>query len=925
MPPPPLALMGFPDDEGADDFVRMFRQVLAPAERESLAHTPPLVVLDVEDGAAEGAEYETRVRRVVEALERASRNDQDQATVPYALVTAPKDGELLSGTAARGLFFGLPRNMTPDRLPGFWPLCDSVSYIRTLTTEATSAGAPGAHVLRDHAHEQLRRNRRQRREGRAQVSLWALGGGDSPPVGGLRGWLLGSFWHGITRTFPRWCWERHKTRRLVRPGPLARRRRPGWLGEALGMTRGSETVFEVMDEVADRQLPRLGQPPEHERHQESLFALEKLLTRALLEDLADPPVGGRLPRRRRRTARPLLLVPMPREGTPGAAAAERFLRAFHEERGHTANRPGPLVVAIGRPSPRLLTDLGNPTAIGFGQAGRLLNEPEPVTGPVLVKLRDEPFGREGIVVRHCLPPTFRLGGRTVATTLVAGTGLFSLLLGIGAYQVFATPAVSYECVGGTRSVAEDANAPIPVHASDWYTSARKQIDRQNARAMDYYRQGRTVRTVVAFVSEPPTSVDETRFDGIIPELRGIALWQRDLNDDASADTSLVPLLVDVRTTGESFENAEAKARELVAEVRDETGKPPYKKVVGVLGYAQSRESTRAALQVLDQARIPAIGTTATADEMQDSARLSYWPLTPNNSKEAAVEAEFASEKNIVARGGSETQCAPSGHAIVIESSTDLYSRSLAAKFTARFPGTEPVFDFNQANEFAPGARVTAKTSSADTLTELICGELRQQPDSVVYWSARAKDFSAFVGAMDRSGTCTDHDITVLGGNELTNVAQTGVFANKDWLRLYYSAHRLPSTDKDASAKTRQFVAEYTAFVKQTATGTDPWKQDGHSAVSYDAFHVLSQAVTAARLADPTVSRASVLGRLQDGITFDGATGYVSYGKDVNAPPTDKTLVLLRQVADQPEAVVACGAYRKGEAYKKQGVPCDAAR
>ncbi|WP_416959352.1 ABC transporter substrate-binding protein [Streptomyces sp. Agncl-13] len=922
MPTPPPAQQGFPDDEGADDFVRLFRQALAPAERESLAYTPPLVVLDIGDG---GAEYDARVRRVVDALLRASRNDQDRTTVPYALVTASKDSDLLSGTATRGLFFGMPRNMTPDRLPGFWPLSDAVSSIRDLVGQGTKA--PGSQALRDHAYEQLRLNRRQRHEGGPQTVSWAFGGGDAPPVGGLRGWLLGSLWHGITRTLPRRRWELRKTRRLMRPGRLARRRRPGWLGEALGMAQGSATVFEVMDEVADRQLPRLVLPEDHPRHQESLFALEKLLTRALLEDLADPPVGRRLPRRRRRTARPLLLVPIPREDAPGVAAVERFLRAFHEERGHTASRPGPLVVAIGRPSQRLLTTLGDPTAIGFGQAGQLLQQPQPPTGPALVRLQDEPFERDGIVVRHCLPRTFRISGRTVATTAVTGVSLFSVLLGVGAWQILDGPDVSYECVGGTQTVAEDAGAKINVRATEWYQSARDRIDQQNKRVMDNYAQHRTVRTVVAFVSEPPVGVDAIRFDGLIPELRGIALWQQDLNDQAANDPSLVPLLVDVRTTGESFANAEAKAKELVGEIRGEAGQPAYERVVGVLGFAQSRESTQAALKVLDQARIPVIGTTATADEMQNAARTSYWPLTPSNSTEAAIEASFASQENIVARQGSETQCTPAQHAIVIESSADLYSRSLAGKFIDEFPGTEPVFDYSQENQYGNGGPpATMRTSSADTLAKQLCKALGSQPDSVVYWSARAKDFSAFANALDRSGTCINHDITVLGGNELTNVAQTGTFANKDWLRLYYSAHRLPSTDIRASTKTEHFVTEYTDFVKETTTGKDPWRQDGHSAVSYDAFHVLSQAVIEAYQADPTVSRANVLQALQDGISFDGATGYVSYGADVNAPPVDKTLVLLRQVADRPEVVVACGAYQQGEDYRyqKQGVPCDAA-
>jgi ABC-type branched-subunit amino acid transport system substrate-binding protein len=116
------------------------------------------------------------------------------------------------------------------------------------------------------------------------------------------------------------------------------------------------------------------------------------------------------------------------------------------------------------------------------------------------------------------------------------------------------------------------------------------------------------------------------------------------------------------------------------------------------------------------------------------------------------------------------------------------------------------------------------------------------------------------------------------------------------------------------------VAAYDAYVRATTRGTDPWRQDGHSAVSYDAFHVLSEAVREAGVHDPDIDRKSVLLVLGSGIAFDGATGYVSYD-GANAPPHDKTLVLLRQSGNHPEAVLTCGAYRQGESSEVQGPPC----
>ncbi|MFE9835376.1 ABC transporter substrate-binding protein [Streptomyces sp. NPDC005551] len=906
---------GFPDDEGADDFVREFRQAVSPADRDMLAHTPPLLILDV---AGDDAEYDRRVRRLVEALERALRGQQDAKLVPYALPTADDASALLSGTAARGLGRGMPRHMTPDRLPGFWPLWDSVAYIRA---HAEERQAPGAAALRDHAHEQLRLNRQQRREGRVQAALWALGGGESPPVGGLRGWLLGSLWHGVTRTLPRWWWERRRTRRMVRKPRLFRPARQRWLGGMLGMTGDAETLFAVMDEVADRQMARLVLPLDHPRHQESLAALEALLTRALLEDLKAPAIGRWRPLQRRRTARPVLLVQLPRQDRPSAVAVERFLRAFHRERRSTAQSPGPLVIAIGKPSQQLLTDLGSPPVSGLTPAGRLLHQSG--SEVVLVRLKEEPFTREGLFIRPTSPATYRVSGRLMTAGAAGGIALALALAGIGAVQASIpdTPENS-RCVAGDMPVAGSRyRRPVPLHPKQWYDQTLAEIRTQNRRAEAFAAQGRTVRTVVAFTSNGPTSRTDTLFDGTIPELRGIAMWQRKLNDDAISDDSRVPLRVDVRPSGEGFAHAEQAARKLVDQITggsQGTGGPTYEKVIGVLGFAQSKEATREALKILEQAGLPVIGTTATADEMLVSAN--YWPFTPLNSTEAHIAANFASNSPVIAR--SSGGCEPAERAVVIQSPADLYSKSLADKFRSDFRGTSQLINFSQTSDFSGAPAGTPKMKSAHDLAETVCDALRGSDPTIVYWSARARDFVAFVNALDTQGTCTDRDITMLGGNELTNVALTGEFNDKTWLRLYYSAHRMPTGDGAADNKTKQFVDVYDRFVPGAAKD-DPWRDDGHSAVSYDAFHVLSRAADMAVSGQGDLDPNAMLTALRSGITFDGATGYVSYGQGSNMPPRNKTLVLLRQSAQGPKVALACGAYRQDKSDRPEDGACAA--
>lgn len=894
----PLDGPRFPNDQ-ATDFVREFQATVAPRyeNRAKLETSPPLFILRVPQ-----ASYQSGVNRVVAALTGALSQRVPYAHLPagtredFSPVRADPDSHLLAVDAGRQLFRSAPEHMTPDRFPQFDVMCGLVEYVRS---------NPGKWATTDDMEAALRRDAGERRAQRGGLLAFTRMQGPEDG-GGIAGFLARLSWLSFVQLLPRWLWARRISRTVVR----------SWLG-AERVAQGSRNLFRVMDQVAAVRSVQLMDDPADE---EALQEFDWLVLRALMEDLRRPGIGRILPGRRRRTCRPVLFVKIPPEQEPGARAAERFLRSLYRVQG-TVKPPGPLVIAVGLPSDSLLEELGNPSESTFPDASvRLADHASAGTPPVLVDISERALDARGVPVPHVTTRTFRFS-RYVPLSIASGvTALALLAVALLLPPLFSAPR---DCLGGTGSVAESAPAePIRVDTAGWYEAAVKTIEEQNKRVARYADQGRTVRTVVAFVSDPPKTDDETRFDGTIPELRGIAMWQEKLNKEAAADDSLIPLHVDVRQAGVAFRDAESEAKKLVAELKDEESVPTRERVVGVLAFAQSRNETRAALRVLGEAGIPTIGTTATADEMLSGpATRTYWPSTPFNSREARIEADFAYTENIVAEPGAEDVCTPARHAIVIESSVDLYSHSLAGQFVSAFKGTHDVFDFNQEGVFGPDPLSGAISQpDAGRLARALCDMIEDKPDSVVYWSARAKDFTALINSMDTAGTCTARDLTVLGGNELTNVAQTGAFANKDWLRLYYSAHRLPGDAPGASDRTRQFVAEYDAYVKATTEGTDPWRQDGHSAVSYDAFHVLSQAVREAGLHDPDIDRKSVLLVLGSGIAFDGATGYVSYD-GANAPPHDKTLVLLRQSGNHPEAVLSCGAYRQDESSEVQGPPC----
>ncbi|WP_143220781.1 ABC transporter substrate-binding protein [Actinomadura sp. CNU-125] len=680
----------------------------------------------------------------------------------------------------------------------------------------------------------------------------------------------------------------------------------GWLG-AEDISGGDRKLFRAMDNAGAVWRSQLERDPNHE---EALQRLDRLLWRALLEDLYTPPPGGFLPGRRRRTGRPVVLVELPPPGTPGNRAAERFLRSVHEARTASGS-PGPLIIAVGQPSQSLLADLGNPEEITFSQAGQHLRRDN--TPPVLVPFTEQAMAEPGLTLRKVSPKKYRFS-RALPIGITAGlTTLVMVAAGLTVHTILFN-----SCVGGTGSVADGTQTkPTSFSPDSWFKKAKDKIEEQNKEANKAIaNNGSEVRTVVAFVSNP-SAENDIRYDGAIPELQGIAMWQKELLDNA-VDKSRILLRVEVQETGPRFMNAEGKAKDLVRRLKREIENPPqedYRKVVGVLGFAQSREETRAALKVLSDAKIPTIGTTATADEMvPETMSSSYRFSVPTNRTEARIMAHFAEKRNIVAISDAGDRCTPARQAIIVESSGDLYSESIAAKFRNEFHGTKRSFALkNKESNFKRNSDATP-ISTPKKMAEKLCTELKKEPKSVVYWSARTSDFVSVINELDTSPKCNkiENDITILGGNELTNVAQTGRLRDKDRIRLYYSAHRLPGNGL-ASNQTIDFVDEY-----KSTWRTAPWAQDSHAAVSYDAFQVLSRAVDESATTHGGVEREYVLGAL-DKVAFNGATGHVSY-ESGNAAPTDKTLVLLRQVGQTRKVVLVCGKYDGSKPAEVQG-PC----
>ncbi|MEU5248964.1 hypothetical protein AB0G81_33630 [Streptomyces asoensis] len=369
---PVRASHGFLDGPGAELFVRELSAAVAPVGRRSLAATLPLFILRVPcaDPSQNAAAHDV-AQEILSAFE----------TVPHAYLSVRSDDDgLLSLRAVEILRATSRPHVAPDRYPRSTLMADVVTCGRE-----QPGGPPGTGVR--HLRDQVF-HRQQLRRGSAFGTLTRL----LETSGRL--WVIGlRLVHLAHRAW--WSW------RTSRKGMR-------WLDDLPVATDGG-SFFEVMDRIAAAQADSPASPASPASNaEEALQEQECLVLRALFEDL-------RMPRLRRRIARPVLLLELPPPGAEGARAAERFLIAAHRvastfrERAEPSIIGGPLVVAVGRPTEGLLRRLDNPPECDFRQAGRALRDSGGT--PVLVGLQEMELRSPALEGARAAPVRFRLSRR----------------------------------------------------------------------------------------------------------------------------------------------------------------------------------------------------------------------------------------------------------------------------------------------------------------------------------------------------------------------------------------------------------------------------------------------------------------------------------------------------------------------------------
>ncbi|RII14009.1 Receptor family ligand binding region [Streptomyces sp. YIM 130001] len=883
----------FPLGAASDDFLRSFAAAVLPLRSQSLREEVCPGVLLETDGPP--GEVSCRAVRVLDGLRAMLGSDADRR-VSYAEgwpgVPVPAQGQGDAGCQLLDEF--ITSRLGAELRKGAPAGGDSLRVRNLELVEYMAAWAmappPGVRfegrALRDHCYA-----RRAEAGVLHTMEKW-VGREQDGPADSLVGVLRTLLAEPVLRTLPRWCWSRWWSRRLLRS-------RHAWYAR-WRPTGHSGSVFDKAVELLRREAERLRGADAAE----ALRSLEELMFRALLADLHRARPGRFLPWRRRRRTRRVILLGLPPGDAPEAVAVRRLLAVYRSSLG----APGSaslLLAGAGRAADYAQPDWKLCRNLAEG-AKRL--EPVPVgstaPAPLLVRMPDQQsfFATDGIYqtpVQPTWPLNWASARTEAAMEVVALTAAMSL---IGPWlwpQIFPSEP---GCLDGSAVAGQSRPAVMGESAGADGGSPRKQyaavvqaigkLNRQALRAESEF--GKPVRKVVYFGSGIDNDPDEIVMNGTIPELRGIWLAQRRLNALAAEESGYrVRLYVDVRDAGRKFRNVVQEAGKVAEEAQRAEDLQNSRTVVGVIGFRESRAVTKKAAQVLTEHRIPIIGTTATAVAMQQAGDY-YRPMSPDNDRETEIAARFADQGRIVSTGGG--NCDTATQAVVVKDPGDLYTNELAEKFVRNFgPGRARTVSF-------PG-RHGAQVSARDTALR-VCDALRLEPRTVVYWASRVPQFTAFVNEYGPASGCAGRPLTVIGGNELTNAALGGQFP-QSWLRLYHTVHVLPDGHPDENYQAKELVADYI----REYTSRDPWVDDGHVALAYDALTVLSYAADGAYSSTREADAQAVKSKLDNGVHFEGASGAIDIpAHNGSRPPRDKALVILHHTDEKQKLVLYCGRF-----------------
>ncbi|MGM1058634.1 hypothetical protein [Saccharothrix sp. Mg75] len=410
-----------------------------------------------------------------------------------------------------------------------------------------------------------------------------------------------------------------------------------------------------------------------------------------------------------------------------------------------------------------------------------------------------------------------------------------------------------------------------------FDKAQRRLVEQNAKVAEEHRRapGRPYATVV-YVSAMSTARDALASN--TARLMGVAARQAQLLERTGPDEPLVRVLLG--NAGASMQHGPALAGTLRSMLERD------KSIVGVLGLALSRRTTRETVTALGEVGLPVVAATLSDDEMPTASRM-YFQVSPNNDRQARIIARYVRDAYPDKRG-----------VVVVHSNDedDSYAANLRGDLVRRFGEQgdrvreEPyrTADGNQ----GPDAR---------RLGQQLCGVAE---DEVVFFAGRPVDFGRLMDGV--SAGCKDRPPVLLAGDDVARYAADATLRNQHPEIPYdYVSFAIGSPGCVAATAMQQTLRR--VFEEECAGDSNP-SLDGHAALTYDALYLFAHAMT--QLGPIPVSPGHVwkeIGDIGGDRALSGESGVLDFGG--GQVPADKFLAVLRVAGGAPPVVVAsCGRY-----------------
>ncbi|MET8998422.1 hypothetical protein [Amycolatopsis sp. NPDC004169] len=440
-----------------------------------------------------------------------------------------------------------------------------------------------------------------------------------------------------------------------------------------------------------------------------------------------------------------------------------------------------------------------------------------------------------------------------------------------------------ECVGatdGSQDVFQPSDATI--------RQVEAVVLDQNHRAEQLHEAHPERPYITLVVLEALTSSNNLA-EGLTTEresLEGFAVAQlRQLNAPGSADP-IVRLLI--ANAGRNMREGVRVADQLRLQAQQDSS------IVGVVGLDLSSEPTQRTIAALTNAGLPMVASTLSADPLADLNPM-YFQVTPQNRREAAVAAGFATQL-------------PGPRVVRVyysDDDADVYSTNLRDDVLKSFHDRGFQVD---ARAFTPDGGLGGPPSHVRYREPLLgnagaAGRDTCSYDGLAFFAGRGvPDFGQFLSSAAQCGSRA----TVIGDDDVTRfVADQGERRRNRALPYYYlSFATAPVFQASGTALDFYTTLDETLFpFERTPEGRS---YDGHAALAYDAAQVMIVAAaylreTAAEIPvtpgaiwrEITAIHTSRPGAEQVNKYLEGVTGTIDYGGDISRNvPQNKPVAVM---------------------------------